>query len=134
MIAAEAPAGRGARRANTAAYSTDEQRSPAGWIGGEGVRVVSRRALTPRALEKGREPRAGATQDPSPGPHVGSRYLASGSEGMDPKGWIRPFLQSAHPGGSDSDHQKLREAAEVLVPGEQGEIMLHCGILAQWNS
>ena len=53
---------------------------------------------------------------------------------VDPKGWIRPFLQSAHPGGSDSDHQKLREAAEVLVPGEQGEIMLHCGILAQWNS
>ncbi|MEN8176511.1 MAG: DUF222 domain-containing protein [Pseudomonadota bacterium] len=36
MMAVEAPAGQGGRRAHSGAYATDERRRPAGWIGGQG--------------------------------------------------------------------------------------------------
>src|SRR5512143_3563285 len=40
----EAPAWRGARRAHTRRYATDEQRSQTGWIGGQSDRAILRRA------------------------------------------------------------------------------------------
>ena len=52
MISAEAPGGQDARREHTRWYVTDEQRSPPGWIGAEGDRLIPSRALKARVVNK----------------------------------------------------------------------------------
>ena len=45
IMGVEAPVWQGARRANTPAYSTDEQHSQTGWIGDQNVKVILLRGL-----------------------------------------------------------------------------------------